>query len=916
MDAESTGSRSGPRTRRRDPGRHCTTGDTPRVTALPVGDVTFVFTDVEGSTRMLGRHPKAYAAALLRHDALLRDAVDAHGGFVFETIGDAVYAAFGDPGDAIRAALDAQVHLQAEPWGDIGQLKVRMAMHGGPVELRGDHYFGAPLYRCARLMSIGHGAQTLVSRIVADAVGSKLPSLAELRPMGSHRLKDLAEPEEVFQLAHPALPADFPPLKSLDQRTTSLPLPPTSFIGREDERKALHRLVEESRLVTLTGPGGVGKSRLALQVATESIAFFDDGVVFVPLAPIKDPAAVGTAVAQALTIADSAQDSRAQSLSSHLAAKELLLVLDNFEQVLDAGSLVSDLLAACPHLKVLVTSRVPLHLSAERQFAVPPLAHARRDGRLAKQSDATVLFLQRALAVNPQLVLGDEDLHAVAEICARLDGLPLAVELAAARSNVLSPRELSRLLDNRLDLLTGGARDADPRQRSLRATMDWSFDLLSESERALFRRSAVFVGGASLDAVAAVCGPGLDRSGLDLASALVNHSLLLRELRPDGSTRFAMLETILEYARERFISSGEADEMGDRHARYYAAAADRPLAPAPGSGTLSKEWLELLDVERHNISSALSWLINRKDTASAADLVRSVWPYWMTRGHLHEGRSFTEQLLTMPGIRQRADIGRLLSVAGEFPRVQGDHRRARELKEEGLAIHRRSGTKPEIAADLHDLGMIVAREGDRMRARALHEEALRIRREIGDADGISHALNGLTVLALLEGDYARAAMWAGEELAAARVSGVPLDIAYALHNLGEARRGLRDPTHAAGLYLEALTAAFAFGDVGLNSACVNGTAHVASDVGDSEGAARLFGASERMFGESGFVAENAAETTTKIAAVRSAAGPRFHENWQIGREMNPEEILAECTRVAQASERNERGLADSRGGET
>jgi predicted ATPase/class 3 adenylate cyclase len=556
----------------------------------PSGTVTFLFTDIEGSTRLWERSQERMQSVLAQHDVLLREGIERQGGYVFKTVGDAFCAAFPAAPEALAAALSAQRALAREE--ALAALRVRMALHTGAAEERGGDFFGPPLNRVARLLAAGHGGQVLLSRATQELVRDSLPAGAFLRDLGEHRLRDLTRPEHIFQLTAPELPSEFPPLRTLELRLHNLPLQPTPLIGREKE---VHEVTErlrrsEVRLLTLTGPGGTGKTRLALQAAAELVEEFEDGVFFVNLAPLTDPELVPSSIAQVLGVRETGGRSLPERLHEHLRERRMLLVLDNFEQVVEAAPVVTALLAAAPRLKVLVTSRTALHLRGEKGYVVPPLSlpDPKQLPPLERlgQYEAVRLFIERALDVRGDFAVTDENAPAVAEICHRLDGLPLAIELAAARIRILSPEALLRRLENRLKLLTGGARDLPERQRTLQATIGWSHDLLSEAEKVLFRRLPVFTGGRTLEAIETVC-DAEGELGLDVlegVTSLVDKSLLRQEEGIGGEPRLVMLETIHEYAREKLEESGEGQEIRRRHAEFFLAPGGCRVAGAPRAG--------------------------------------------------------------------------------------------------------------------------------------------------------------------------------------------------------------------------------------------------------------------------------------------------------------------------------------------
>jgi predicted ATPase/class 3 adenylate cyclase len=603
---------------------------------LPTGTITLLFTDIEGSTRLLQRAGDAYAGLLDEHRRLLDEAFRRHGGIVVDSEGDAFFVAFASAKDAVAGAADAQHALAAHEWRDEHEIRVRVGLHSGePRVVEGRRYVGLDVHHAARVMAAGHGGQVLVS----ESTRALLDDGTHLRDLGEHRLKDLSQPQRLYQLELDGLPSEFPPLKTLDNRPTNLPVQPNELIGRERELEEAAALLSNGhRVLTLTGTGGAGKTRLALQLAADVVEEFTNGVFFVSLAPVRDWELVPPTIAGTLGLREQPGETVLETLGDYLADKELLLVLDNFEQVLAAAPAVSGLSAGSPGLKLLVTSRTPLHLSGERTYPVPPL----------ELRESVRLFADRANAAALEFAVTDENAGAVAEICRRLDRLPLAIELAAPRIRSLPPEALLRRLDQRLKLLTGGAQDLDERQRTLRATIEWSYELLPTAERELFAQLGVFVGGSRLDAAEALCESiGIDV--LDGLHSLVEKSLLRQRADADGEPRFWMLETIREYALELLGEAGTLADARRRQAEWFLALAEHgDVESRTGDQTA---WFEQLDADIANLRAALDWAEEMRDGELMLRLATAMWEFWATRGHIAEGTTVLEASLALASRR-------------------------------------------------------------------------------------------------------------------------------------------------------------------------------------------------------------------------------------------------------------------------
>ena len=786
---------------------------------LPTGTVTFLFTDIEGSTKLWERDAEAMRLALSRHDGIVRSAVEDRGVFVFKTLGDAFCCAFSSAPEALGAAISAQRALHYEGRGEGSVIRVRMALHTGAVEEQGGDYFGPALNRVARLLSAAHGGQTLLSLATQELVRDVLPVDARLDDLGERRLKDLFRPERVFQVTVPDLPSEFPPLRTLESLRNNLPLQATPLIGREREvGEVCERLgQEEVRLLTLTGPGGTGKTRLALQAAADVLEDFEDGVFFVPLAAVTDPDLFYTEIAGALGLRESRDVPLEELLKEYVGRRELLLLLDNFEQVLEAAPLVGELLSAAPRLKVLATSRIPLGIYGEHEYAVTPLSvpdpkHLPDLGALS-QYEAVRLFIDRASAAKASFEITSDNAPAVAEICARLDGLPLAIELAAARIKLLPPKVLLARLSNRLKLLTGGAKDLPARQRTLRGAIEWSHELLEEGEKMLFARLAVFSGGRTLEAIEAVCDAegDLPVDALEGVSSLLDKSLLLREETSEEESRFVMLETIHEYAREKLEQSGEAEELSRLHAAYFLAFAEEAEPELEGPDQVS--WMERLEADHDNFRAALSWLLEVGEAESALRIGGALWFFWKSRGHLSEGRRWLSEGLSggdaaPVGVRARAML-----VLGDLAWRQGDYPQGEEKLEAGLALCREAGDSRGEAQALYTLGFIASERNDLERAEKLLEESLALGRKAGLPIEISKMLNGLAVLAGYRNDYARASVLQEEGLVMARAAGDVRGIAVHTFNLGLRALAQNDFERAEALFREAREMLWKLGDL-------------------------------------------------------------------------------------------------------
>ncbi|HEV8420592.1 MAG TPA: adenylate/guanylate cyclase domain-containing protein [Actinomycetota bacterium] len=614
---------------------------------LPTGTVTFLFSDIEGSTRLVQELKESYVDLLQRHNRMFREAIREHEGTEIGTGGDSFFVVFPNPLGAVQAAARIQRSLADQPFPQ--PVRVRMGLHTGQGRLGAGDYVGIDVHRAARIAAAGHGGQVLISDATRALVEPDLTPDLALRDLGPHRLKDLAHPEHLFQLVVQGLPSEFPPPRSLDARPNNLPLQLTRFIGRQEQVSEIkRRLLNGARLLTLTGPGGTGKTRLALEVAAETLTAFEDGAWFVDLAPIMDPALVISTIAEILGVEEKPGRPLQDALETTLKDRAMLVVLDNFEQVVDAGAAVEQLLRAAPRLKVLVTSRAVLHRYGEQEFPVPPL-DLPDPGNLPDLAsltryEAIALFIERAAAVKPEFALTKDNARSVAEITARLDGLPLAIELAASRVKVLSPQAIVERLGRDSPLLISRVKDAPVRQRTLRGAIEWSYELLKENERLLFKQISVFQGGGTLEAIESVCSSAPDSDTLEGLASLVDNSLLRQLEAEDGEPRFVMLKTIKEYAAERLADVADVSDATRRvHAAYFADFARQQWEDL--TGLRRDRALAAMAADIENLRIAWRYWVAERNLDQLNKLVDSLWLLYDARGWYHATIEVTTDLL-------------------------------------------------------------------------------------------------------------------------------------------------------------------------------------------------------------------------------------------------------------------------------
>jgi predicted ATPase/class 3 adenylate cyclase len=864
---------------------------------LPSGTVTFLFTDIEGSTKLAQQHRATWEALRDRHHAILRSALGKHSGYLFEIVGDSFCVAFDLPANAVHAALQAQRDLHSEPWGD-APLRVRMGIHTGVAEPDGQHYRGyLALSSVSRILSAAHGGQVLLSQSTFELVEGDLPEGATLRNMGQHRLKDLLRSQHLYQLVVADLPCDFPPPKSLELHPHNLPIQLTSFVGREKEIPELSALIGSTRLLTLTGSGGTGKTRLALQVAAEVLDRFPDGAWFVDLASLSDPALVAQSVAGALSIHEQPGRAILDVLRDHLAASRLLLLLDNCEHLIDECAHLADaLLHAAPELRILATSREPLGVAGEATFRVESLSlpdPSTATPEAVGRSDAVRLFIDRAVASQKDFRISDRNASAVAQICARLDGIPLAIELAAARISALNPEQIAARLDDRFKILTGKTRTALPRHQTLRATLDWSYSLLSEAEQLVMQRLSVFAGGWTLEAAEHVVVLEADQLDvLDLLTSLVDKSLVQMSDNT-GRARYRMLETTRQYAVEKLEGRGETAAIRLRHAEYFADLAGRVESELEHGEFAAPQ---MMTGEQDNILTALEWALSGRAVQTGARLAVAmghIWDtqalstlqaYWARRARLH-AKALPPHL--------KAGI---LETSARAEWIQNNVEEARRCGLEALAIFRELGNAHGIAQTLINLaGSSVGVPGEYAQARSWQAEALSIARQGRHARLESFALLVLGEVARSVDDYATARSTYEESLQHAIKIGDPLMEAISSYDLSLVYAHEREYSLALDAGRRALQGSVTLHSDVTSAYFLSAVAGAIGPLGQPDNAARLFGASEALLEQMGSRLElcDRRDCERAKSLVRAQIGvEKFDALLAEGRTMTLEEAIA------------------------
>jgi len=878
----------------------------------PGGTITMAFTDIEGSTRLLQDLGDGYAAVLSEHHRLLRAAFAVHGGVERGSAGDGLYFVFPTARSAVLAVVEGQLAISAHAWPEGVAIRDRIGLHTGEPRTASEGYVGLDVHRAARICAAGHGGQILLSQTTRDLATDELRPPMGAIDLGIHRLKDVDAPERLFQVVGPGLERDFPAPRTKEAPRSNLTLEVTSFVGREREIEQAERILADAPLVTLTGPGGVGKTRLGLRLARVLLDSFEDGAWIVELGALSDPGLVLPAVVTTLGVGESAGRSLLTALVEHLRTKRLLLVLDDCDHMLAAcAELAEALMRSCPGVRMVVTSREPLGVPGEVTQPIAPLmapdVGGLADPRELEAFDACRLFIARARAVQPAFAVTERNAPSVAQLCRRLDGIPLALELAAARARALPVEQIAARLDDRFRLLSGG-RGAVARHQTLRAVMDWSYDLLAEPERAVLRRLSVFAGGASLEAAETVCaGDPVDPvEVLDILSRLVDKSLILSEAT-SPEARFRLLETVREYAYSRLVEAGEEGAASRRHRDWYVALVDE-AAQAFFKGPEPGDWLRRLDREHDDLRAVLEGsLVQPGQGQAGLRIAAGLWRFWEIRGHLTEGRGWLERTVAAVGdevSHLRADA---LTGAGNLAFMQGDFQAASTFHEECLALHRRMGDRQSIAYAANNLANAAVQLGDLTRARALYDESIALVRELGDVRGAALGTINLADVAARQGDVEGARALYQEALATVRKLGDRWMEAFALDSFATATARAGDREAARSLLVEALAMLQALGDQ-------RGVARVLTHLADLALAAGDTARARGLFRQSLAIRQDLGDMPGLAGAMESLAGAVAADDADAAARLHgAAESLREAIRAMvppQAATAHEQALAD------
>ena len=887
------------------------------------GVVTFLFSDIEGSTRLeLSLGTERYAVLRERHRELLRAAFAANGGREQSTQGDSFFVLFDSARAAVHAAIEGQRSLAHEPWPDDVEVLVRMGLHAGEALLGGGDVVGYDVNRAARIAGAAHGGQVVVSDAVRSLVDVGSDSTFDLRDLGEHRLKDLLAPERLAQVVAADLRTEFPPIHSLDARPNNLPTQLTSFVGRETELEEALQLLSGTRLLTLTGPGGIGKTRLSLQIAAAASDDFPDGIWFVPLEPVRERELVAPTIARVIGVTEKANRPILDGIAEAIGSGRVLFVLDNFEQAIDAAPIVPQMLARSPGLRILVSSRIALRVSGEQEYAVPGLPVPLDPSRLSELErlnlpadqrtvsaatletfDAAQLFAARARAVRPGFELTDANAPAVARITARLHGMPLAIELAAARIKLLSPDQIVARLEDHLGLLTAGSRDLPERQQTLRGAIAWSYDLLDPGTRRLLCRLSVFVGGCELEIADDVCGPSSE-VGIDVfdgIATLVDQSLLRVEDLGETS-RYVMFDAIREYAAEMLQANGECDAMEERRSRAFLALAEEAAPQLAGAD--QRRWLDRLEREHDNLRATIMWAANKPDPDVAVRVAFDLWRFWQQRGYLNEAQTRLDDLRGRGWELTPLLRARLAEARGGVAYWQADSATAEACYTEALELWRQIGDRREIANALYNRAYAEAAwimggaggAGDAPRARTMLEEALAIYRELGDVAGEGNILWALGSFHFFANEMPEAEATYREALALHRSGGNRTMEAWSLHMLALALVSQQRSAEAKAAAREALTYFKEAGDVAGITLVLDDLSGVALFDEDLPRAGRMWGAARHLQAMTGADLAGFSETgfgSVGYPTARQVLPPEDLERWAAeGAAMSIDEAVA------------------------